>query len=112
MSKPGEGGIAEERTPEELKADKAAAFEQDPDRFLDMKEVVIVAAKRNGTIGIIMNPATRADFYMAKAKLDHNIDRQLFHMDNMDAKANKSPIVIPGHNRMKNFLNGGGGKVG
>jgi len=112
MSKPGEGGIAEEKTPEELKAEKIAAFNADPDRFIDAATIVVAAIKRKGVIGILMSPFTRNDFYMAKAKLDHNIDRQLFHMDNMDAKANKSAIVMPGTNRMRNFLKGGGGKVG
>ncbi len=104
----GEGEIA--KTPEELKADKIAAFNENPDSFLDKRTIVACAAlKADGSVGIIINPVKRSQLYMAKAKLDHYIEQGLTVLDVNEARANAPRIHKPGiRNRIKGAFGKGG----
>ena len=106
----------EERVPTdaELKEAKIKEFNENPDKFINVDDIIGGAVRHKGQIRIPMCASTKDELYISQSKLSHAINRQLHYIDTLQAKdmVNKSRIVKPGGNRMTNFLRGGGGKIG
>ena len=92
--KPGDNGelAQKEMTPEAILAEKKAAFEKDPDQFIEMKDIIVCMIRMPGGIAHYIGPAKRSEYNMSKSELQYQIDKILAEMD---AVKTKSSIINP-----------------
>ena len=86
---------------------KADKFSKDPDRFIDLDEVICCAKKmEDGTVGIAIGQASRSQFIIAKSEIDYRLHATL---DFIEAKMaqERSKIIKPQGNSIMNFVRGG-----
>jgi len=83
------------KTPEEILAEKKAAFEKEPDRFIDMKEIVFCAVRDpSGGIAHYTGSARRTQYNLTKSECQYQIDKILREMDALKEKK-KRGIINP-----------------
>jgi len=80
-----------DKTPEQLKADKLKKFTDNPDRFVDMDDIIACMIRVNGGVANYIGPAKRSEYNIAKSELQYQIDKILTEMDT----AKKSKIINP-----------------
>ena len=91
---------------------KKKAFEDNPDMFINLKDLVIGVSFKpdqdgKGMPGILINPSTsRGLLVNALYDLNKNIDQYIMNMDHQSQESKKSGIITPGgngKNRMGNI---------
>lgn len=88
----------EEKTPEQLLADKKAKFEANPDQFIDMAELIVAVKRHPKGISHFIGQATRSELNIAKSEVQFQID-EVLRMLAVDAKANilrNKKVIITG----------------
>lgn len=85
-----------EKSAEELRAEKVAAFNENPDRFVSMDELVIAIRKGNKGMETWLGPFTRVDFEVALSRITYNVHKVFQAMDAKAAMDNGSKLVVPG----------------
>ena len=82
------------KTPEERLAEKKAAFEKEPDRFVDMADIVFCAVRdTSGGISHYVGSARRTQYNLTKSECQYQIDKILREMDVLKEK--KGGIINP-----------------
>ena len=84
------------KTPEQLLEDKKKAFDENPDSFVDLSEVIIVVKRSPNGISHWLGSATRSQYNVAKSEVQYQIDKILTNMDMEVALKSKGKIHIPG----------------
>ena len=82
-----------QQTPEQLLEDKKKAFETDPDRFVDLNDVILVMTRVPNGVAHWIGPAKRSEFNIVKSETQYQIDNILREMDMVSSK--KSSIINP-----------------
>ena len=80
-----------EKSAETLLKEKKEAFEKEPDRFVDMKDIIACMVRIPGGVSHYIGPAKRSEYNMTKSELQYQIDKILREMDSMK----KSSIINP-----------------
>ena len=84
------------KTPEQLLEDKKKAFDENPDNFVDLSEVIIVVKRSPNGVAHWVGSATRSQYNVAKSEVQYQIDKILTNMDMEVALKSKGKIHIPG----------------
>jgi len=90
-----------EKTPEQLLADKKAAFEANPDQFIPLSEIVVAVKRTPNGIAHYIGEAKRSELQYAKAEIQFQIDEVLRIMA-LEKRANAlrgKKIILPGKNK-------------
>ena len=108
--KPGDNGELNlkkevEKTAEALLEEKKKAFEKEPERFIDLNDVVFAMIRIPGGLANFMGSARRREYNITKSECQYQIDKVLAAIDIKMAKKSKSSIFNP-------FANKGGGAFG
>ena len=79
----------EERTPEQLSAEKKEKFEANPDQFIDMEDLIVVIKRDPKGLSHYIGKATVNELHIAKSKVQFYID-EIFRIMAIDARIAKT----------------------
>lgn len=85
-----------QRTPEEMKADKIAKFNDNPDNFVCIEDIVLGFVKEEGRQGVFAGRFSRGDIKSAHAELDYKYMRTMMLIEAEMAEEVQSKIISPG----------------
>ena len=104
------GREVSEETVDPLEA-KKKAFAEAPENFIELKELVIAAARDSeGRITTLVNAATRVDLMLAVAELTRAVDKVITYNE-MQVMKERAKLVQPSTSTI-NRLRGAFGKKG
>jgi hypothetical protein len=94
------GGIEpREKTQEEILAEKKAAFEADPDKFVCMDDLILAAKRGKNGIDTLIAPASRTELEIALMRITHQC-YGVFNAMSMAQQQAQKKIVQPKHGVM------------
>jgi hypothetical protein len=104
----GDNGELKAKTPEQLKQERLERYKENPDNFVELKDIVMCAI-RNPASGIGISVYTgncrRSEFDIALAELNHIAQKRLIQMDiEMEMKKQAASKLITPKGGIMNFV--------
>lgn len=83
-----------DKTPEQIKAEKIKKFSENPDQFVDLDDVIIATIHTSKGMGLYTGPKlTRGDIEKSFAKISHVLHQIMALMDMQDDKEREGKII-------------------
>ena len=90
------------QTKEQILLAKKKRFEDNPDNFLELEDVVIAVCRQGEKVGFIVGNGTRREYMYAQSEVNYQITKTLQVIDLKQLQAKN--IVVPGAGKLRNFL--------
>lgn len=95
-------GKLEQKTPEQFKEDRLKRYQEHPETFVELSEIVVMSIRNPKSqlgISLFMGNASRKEIDLSWSELNHFISKSLMNMDiesAMKKEAEKNLIHKPG----------------
>ena len=88
------------KTKDEARKEKEKRFFENPDEFIDMKDIVVAVFKKEGKMTCLLSKASRVDLQRAQSEVNFRVFQTLTSMEIQQGLAQgHTNIVTPGQFR-------------
>jgi len=94
------------KTPEQLKKEKIVKFNEDPDKFVCVDDIICMVLRTPQGLSTFRGAANRTEYEIALSRINHKIGQVFDVMDMQAAEAQASKLIKPGKSPIDFVRNG------